>query len=109
MRDIYWICFTLDYLGVSQSDPTVLHHNDLGSFNWTHELQSRRKFKQSCILYHDVRGSVDSNAVQVQYVATTDNEVDLMAQLFVTGVFNEFFKGFMCLKGVSPLHIEKSC
>ena len=107
--EIHWIRVTLDELGVSQSDPTVLHQDNLGAIIFTNELQGVRKVKHIGIRYHYVRDVVDSKALQVQYFASTDNKADGLTKVLVTDVFKKVRKGLMCLKGILPIPIEEAC
>ena len=73
MREIQWICVTLDKPGVCQSDLTVLHQDNLGAISSTNKVQGLRKVKHIVIRYHNLRDAVELKVLQAHYVATTGN------------------------------------
>lgn len=73
-----------------QTQPTVLHQDNLGAICWTTEVQGLRKVKHIGIRYHYVRDAVDERAVQVEYVASADNKADGLTKVLVTSNFESF-------------------
>ena len=66
VREIHWVRATLVELKVFQSQPTVVHQDNLGTISSTNEVQGLRKVKHIGIRYHYVRDAVDSKALEVE-------------------------------------------
>ena len=97
VREIHWIRSTLSELNASQSAPTVLHQDNLGTISWTTEVQGLRRVKHIGIRYHYVRDAVDSKKIQIQYTTSSENKADGRTKVLVTTPFDNFCRSVMCI------------
>ena len=109
VREIHWVRATLVELNVFQSQPTVVHQDNLGTISWTNEEQGLRKVKHIGIRYHYVRDAVDSKAIEVEYIPSAENKAGGLTKVVVTSDFDKFRRGLMCLRRNQPLPVEEAC
>ena len=90
VRELHWIRATVSELKAEQSNPTVVHQDNLGTISWTTEIQGLRKVKHIGIRYHYVRDAVDEKAIEVEYVPSSENKADGLTKVLVTSAFESF-------------------
>ena len=90
VRELHWIRATVSELKAEQSNPTVVHQDNLGTISWTTEIQVIRKVKHIGIRYHYVRDAVDEKAIEVEYVPSSENKADGLTKVLVTSAFDSF-------------------
>lgn len=65
------------------SGPTVLHHDNLVSISCISEIQDFLKVKHVAILYHYVRGEVETETVRVDYFDSAKTCAALLTKVLV--------------------------
>lgn len=55
VRDTKWVRQVLEALNISDPNPSVVYQDNLGTINWTEEVQGLRKVKHVGLKYHYVK------------------------------------------------------
>ncbi|PKU82870.1 Retrovirus-related Pol polyprotein from transposon TNT 1-94 [Dendrobium catenatum] len=87
--DVLWIHRLLDEVGISQQQPTTIHCDNISAMALAKNPVFHARTKHIEIDYHFIRQHLNSGAIQLSYIASTDNISDIFTKSFSPARFQE--------------------
>ena len=87
IRELKWIREVLNETNMTQSGPTVVYQDNLGSISWTEDTQGLRRVKHVGIKYHFVRDSIETKHVEIKYTPSHLNRSDSLTKVLIGNEF----------------------
>ena len=83
-----WLQQLLTDLGLDITDPTTLLSDNMGAILLSKNPVHHERSKHISLRHHYLREQVDDNSIQLQHVASKDNQADILTKILPKDQFN---------------------
>ncbi|PKU83709.1 Retrovirus-related Pol polyprotein from transposon TNT 1-94 [Dendrobium catenatum] len=87
--NVLWIRRLLDEVGIPQQQPTTIHCDNISAMALAKNPVFHARTKHIEIDYHFIRQHLNSGAIQLSYIASSDNISDIFTKSFSPAGFQE--------------------
>lgn len=86
-KEVLWITYFLDELGIEYDTPMIFTDSQ-SAINWTKNAKQHQRTKHVALKYFFIRDVARDEKIKVCYVATKENEADILTKSTVSAVFS---------------------
>ena len=87
VRDVNWCRLVLQELDLFMDCPTKIYQDNLGTIQWTSEVQGLRKVKHVGIRYNFVKETVEEKKVEILYTPSQEKLADSLTKSLIGSAF----------------------